>query len=229
MWSSMNATMLLLADGRFPSGGHAHSAGAEAAIGVGDVHDHATLERFVEGRLATAGLVDAAFAAATAHQCNNIATARFDVLGTEYMARTASARLRQISLSLARQLLRAGARTWPSQLFAACDVATAGRTPQPVAMGVVAAAARCSPHEAALCQLHHLVGAMTSAGVRLLGLDPFEISAIAARLAPVLDDLAVRAALSGAADPATLPAGVALLHDVLAEHHATWEVRLFAS
>ena len=225
----MNATVLLLADGRFPSGGHAHSAGAEAAIGAGDVSDHASLERFVEGRLFTTGVVDAAFAAASAQHCANLAAARFDVLAAEYVARTASARLRQISLSLARQLLRAGARTWPSPLFAACDTATGGRTPQPIAMGVVAAAAGCSAHDAALCELHHLVGAMTSAGVRLLGLDPFEISAIAARLAPTLDALAAQAAASATDDPATLPAGVALLHDVLAEHHATWEVRLFAS
>ncbi len=225
----MNATVLLLADGRFPSGGHAHSAGAEAAIGAGDVRDHASLERFVEGRLVTAGLVDATFAAASARQCGDVTTACFDTLAAEYMARTASARLRQISLSLARQLLRAGARTWPSPLFAACDAATGGRTPQPVAMGIVAAAAGCTPHEAALCELHHLVGAMTSAGIRLLGLDPFEISAIAARLAPMLDHLASRAAAAADAPPATLPATVALLHDVLAEHHATWEVRLFAS
>jgi len=30
-------------------------------------------------------------------------------------------------------------------------------------------------------------------------------------------------------DPASLPSTTSLLADVLAEHHATWEVRLFAS
>ncbi|MDP8970441.1 MAG: urease accessory protein, partial [Actinomycetota bacterium] len=51
---------LLLADGRFPSGGHAHSLGLEAAVADGRVRDLDTLGAFAAGRLATAGLCDAA-------------------------------------------------------------------------------------------------------------------------------------------------------------------------
>jgi len=58
--------LLLLADGRFPAGGHAHSAGVEAAVGDGRITDIASLTAFTEGRLRTVGLVDAAFAMATA-------------------------------------------------------------------------------------------------------------------------------------------------------------------
>ena len=43
--------VMLLADGRFPVGGHAHSAGAEAACADGRIVDEATLATFVEGRL----------------------------------------------------------------------------------------------------------------------------------------------------------------------------------
>ena len=105
---------------------------------------------------------------------------------------------------------------------------------QPIALGVVAAAAGLSPDEAALCSLHHLVGAVTTAAVRLLGLDPFEVHALAASLAPRLESLAADAAHAAAefavaGDPASLPSTTSLLADVLAEHHATWEVRLFAS
>ena len=57
----MNPSVLLLADGRFPAGGHAYSAGVESAVDVGDVRDLATLERYLDGRLAT-GAVEAAFA-----------------------------------------------------------------------------------------------------------------------------------------------------------------------
>ena len=57
--------LLLLGDGRFPAGGHAHSAGVEAAVADGRVVDEVTLERFVHGRLVTTGLVDAALSAAT--------------------------------------------------------------------------------------------------------------------------------------------------------------------
>jgi urease accessory protein len=56
---------LLLADGRFPAGGHAHSAGIEAACADGRVTDESNLEEFVVGRLRTTGLVDASLAAAT--------------------------------------------------------------------------------------------------------------------------------------------------------------------
>ena len=50
------AALLLLADGRFPAGGHAHSGGVEAAVAAGRVHDTASLEAFCRGRLHTAGL-----------------------------------------------------------------------------------------------------------------------------------------------------------------------------
>ena len=40
----MNAALLLLADGRLPTGGHAHSGGTESAVAVGQVTDLASLE-----------------------------------------------------------------------------------------------------------------------------------------------------------------------------------------
>jgi urease accessory protein len=58
------ATLLVLADGRLPAGGHAHSGGLEAAVASGRVRDVAGLDGFLRGRLATSGLVAAAFAAA---------------------------------------------------------------------------------------------------------------------------------------------------------------------
>ncbi|HWL42641.1 MAG TPA: urease accessory UreF family protein [Ilumatobacter sp.] len=59
----MDPALLLLADGRFPAGGHANSAGTESAITHGLVTDVPTLESFLRARLATTGAVDAAFAA----------------------------------------------------------------------------------------------------------------------------------------------------------------------
>ena len=61
------AALLVLADGRFPAGGHAHSGGAEAGRHGGTRSpDAASLEAFCRGRLHTAGLVAAALAAAAA-------------------------------------------------------------------------------------------------------------------------------------------------------------------
>ncbi|MEV6694803.1 urease accessory UreF family protein [Micromonospora sp. NPDC051196] len=56
--------LLLVADGRFPAGAHAHSSGLEAAVAAGRVTDLTTLGEYLRGRLATAGLVAATFAAA---------------------------------------------------------------------------------------------------------------------------------------------------------------------
>jgi urease accessory protein len=63
----------------------------------------------------------------------------------------------------------------------------------------------------------------------LLGLDPFDVYARLARLTPVIDSLAVDAAACARRPLATLPATSAPLVEILAEDHATWEVRLFAS
>jgi urease accessory protein len=105
-----------------------------------------------------------------------------------------------------------------------------GRDPlQPIALGSVAAAAGLTPEQAALCALHHQVGTWTTAAIRLLGLDPFAVHADAARLAPTLDRLAGEAAQLADRDPADLPSTSSPLGDILAEHHTTWEVRLFAS
>lgn len=57
---------MVLADSRFPGGGHAHSGGLEEAVARGLVTGVDDLGSFLHGRLRTAGLVAAAFAAAAA-------------------------------------------------------------------------------------------------------------------------------------------------------------------
>ncbi|MFJ5773820.1 urease accessory protein UreF [Streptomyces sp. NPDC093094] len=221
------AALLVLADGRFPAGGHAHSGGAEAAVRAGRVTDARSLEDFCRGRLHTAGLVSAALAASAA-------------LGTDpgeldaaADARTPSPALRATARKLGRQLLRAARATWPSPELEAL----AGRFPkgahQPVVLGTVARAAGLGPLDAAHCAAYESAGGPTTAVVRLLGLDPFEATAVLARLAPELDRVADRAveaarrALDEGVD--ALPAASAPLLEISAELHAAWPVRLFAS
>ncbi|MFD9634761.1 urease accessory protein UreF, partial [Streptomyces violascens] len=50
------AALLVLADGRFPAGGHAHSGGAEPAVKAGRIRNAADLAEFCRGRLHTSGL-----------------------------------------------------------------------------------------------------------------------------------------------------------------------------
>lgn len=58
------AALLVLADGRFPAGGHAHSGGAEPAVKAGHIRNAQDLASFCLGRLHTTGLTSAALAAA---------------------------------------------------------------------------------------------------------------------------------------------------------------------
>jgi urease accessory protein len=55
------------------------------------------------------------------------------------------------------------------------------------------------------------------------------VQALAARRAAQLEEMASAAAASALGEASSLPASTSLLADILAEHHATWEVRLFAS
>jgi urease accessory protein len=63
------AALLLLADGRFPAGGHAHSGGAEQAVHDGRLRTATDLTTFCHTRLHTAGLVAAALAATATAMC----------------------------------------------------------------------------------------------------------------------------------------------------------------
>ncbi|MFV2020084.1 urease accessory protein UreF [Micromonospora sp. LOL_023] len=222
------ATLLVLADGRLPSGGHAHSAGLEAAVVAGRVGDLDALAGFLTGRLATGGRTAAAFAAAAAGTTASDAApgdapARLDALDDGLDARTPSPALRRASRTQGRALLRAGRGIW--------SMPADGRRErhQPVALGAVAAAAGLGPADAALAAAYGAVTGPASAAVRLLGLDPYAVHGLLARLAPQIDAVAAEAATMADWPVDDLPAGSAPVPEVDAEHHATWEVRLFAS
>ncbi|MBP0450836.1 urease accessory protein UreF [Kitasatospora sp. RG8] len=218
------AALLLLADGRFPAGGHAHSGGAEAAVRAGRVHDGASMTAFLTGRLHTTGLVAAALAASAAAGQDTA------VLDAAAEARTPSPALRATSRRLGRQLLRAARAAWPHHRLDRIAEAFPRGAHQPVVLGTAALAAGVTPAQAASAAAYESVNGPATACVRLLGLDPYEVAAALARLAPQLDAVAataLEAALRG--DPDVLPAASAPLLDVYAEEHHSWKVRLFAS
>jgi len=217
------STLLLLADSRLPAGGHAHSGGVEAAAAAGRLYDVTTLGEFLRGRLYTAGLVAAAFAAAAAAD-----PARLSTLDAGLDARTPSPALRRASRNQGRALLRVGRAMW---------TLPAPPVPDPhhaVALGLVAGAAGLPPGQAALAAAYSSISGPAGAAIRVLALDPYPVQALLAALAPACDAVAARAtdlardfALGGDVDD--LPAAAAALLDISAEVHATWEVRLFAS
>lgn len=218
------SALLVLADGRFPAGGHAHSGGAEAAVKAGRIRDATGLEAFCRGRLHTAGLTSAGLAAAGALGLDPHA------LDAAADARTPSPALRATARKLGRQLMRAARAAWPHPALDALAAAFPRGAHQPVVLGVTARAAGLGPEDAAHCAAYETVGGPATAAVRLLGLDPYQATAVLARLAPDMDRVAERAtAAAREGDPDTLPAASAPLLDITAEQHATWPVRLFAS
>ncbi|MGH9164822.1 MAG: urease accessory protein UreF, partial [Acidimicrobiales bacterium] len=157
---------LMLADGRLPAGGHAHSGGLEAAAATGAVHDVATLATFLAGRLDTAGRVAAGLAAAAC--CG---THPLDRLYAEADARTASPALRDASRRQGAHLARASAATFGVVVGAGA----AGAHHHAVTLGAVARSAGLAPVEAARLAAYAAVTGPATAAVRLLGLDPFAV------------------------------------------------------
>lgn len=230
----MNAALLLLVDGRFPAGGHAYSAGAEAAVTVGDIRDRPTLERYLQGRLATTGRVDAAFAA---NSCQRFAVdgpsddgfeASAAELDDEYSARIPSPYLRETSRKLGRQLLRASTAVWTSPGLDAVSM-TAGGPHQAIALGAVVAAAGGQADDAAALSLHHLTAAVTSAAIRLLGLDPISLAVVQERAGRQCDAYRTSATQWASAAPAELPAWGGSLTEILGERHGSLDTRMFVA
>jgi urease accessory protein len=221
------AALLVLADGRFPAGGHAHSGGAEAAVKAGRITGAPSLADFCRGRLHTAGLVSAALAAAAALGVDPLE------LDTAADARTPSPALRGAARRLGRQLMRAARATWPSAELDALAREFPKGAHQPVVLGLAARAAGLGADDAAYCSLYESVSGPATATVRLLSLDPFDATAVLARLAPELDLVAGQAVDAARRVPAegvgALPAASAPLLEISAEVHAGWPVRLFAS
>lgn len=221
--------LLLLADGRFPGGGHAHSGGLEAAVADGSVFDEATLGSFLRGRVTTAGPTDAWFAAEAARRMARVAAdARVAAsvsarpsplvdLAAWYEARCASSAQRSAARVLGRGLRRVAVGVWPE----------AGRIdvePYPVVLGAVSHLGGLSDVDAARLVVHSLLMGTAAAAPKLFSIDMVDAMRAAASVAAMAD-----AAVATAADPNPPSPRSAPLTELRAEAHAAWDVRLFAS
>jgi len=118
----MNVMALLLADSRFPGGGHVHSGGLEEAAARGLVRTEADLPAFLRNRLRTAGALAATFAAAAAHRASG-SDANWSTMDEELDARTPSAAQRAASRAQGKATARA------TRMMVAAPLSTA-RWPQ---------------------------------------------------------------------------------------------------
>jgi urease accessory protein len=229
----MNTLLLLLLDSRAPAGAHHHSGGMEAAVRAGLVTGLAGLEDFCRARLRTSAQVCAAFAAASCFLAERTVVHAVDewaLLDAEFDARTPSEATRTASRGLGRGLVRLVRSVLPEADLVTPFRRCAGPGPHhPLVLGAAVSLAGGTPELAARAAALAACAGPASAAVRLLGLDPFAVQGMLARLAPGIDQCAARAALSAGAEPAALAADAAPALDLLADFHLTAEVRLFAS
>jgi urease accessory protein len=228
----MDLAALILADSRFPGGGHVHSGGLEEVVSRKLIRHERDLPGFLSGRLRTAGELAAIFAAAAAHAAaRGVHKGHWRVLDVELDARTPSLAQREASRAQGRGTARAGRIAWPSPTLDEL-LAVTPRPHHPVMLGALVGVAGGSPIDAAAAVAYLAVSGPASAAVRLLGLDPFAVNGVVARLSGDLRAVAERAAAVAGDDPADLPAPGSPALDLLAEAHSRHhkeEVRLFAS
>jgi urease accessory protein len=228
----MDFSALILADSRFPGGGHVHSGGLEEAVARRLITHERDLPGFLSGRLRTAGLLAAVFAAASAHAAvRNVHNGHWALLDVELDARTPSLAQREASRAQGRGTARAGRIAWPSPVLDGL-LAVTPRPHHPVVVGALVGVAGGAPGDAAAAVAYLAVSGPASAAVRLLGLDPFAVNAVIAALSGELHAVAMQAAAVAGEHPAALPSPGSPALDLLAEAHSRHhkeEVRLFAS
>lgn len=212
---------LLLADGRTPSGGYAHSGGLEAAIGDGLAVDE--IPAFARARLHTLGRVAAGLAALA---CGCQALDGLLELDGEAAARTPVAALRAADRRLGLGLLRTGRMLWPEDVLLAAYAGGSVTTPRSVALGAVARAAGIEPRQAARIALYEDVAGVAAAAVKLVALDGARASGWVAGLAGEIEQLAEEASRT---ELEALPSTSTPLLDGRAERHHASRGRLFAS
>jgi urease accessory protein len=203
---------LLLADGRTPTGGHAHSGGLEPALAAGPVD----VPAFVAARLRTVARAEAT-AAALASRARTLGA--LAALEDDLAARTPSAASREAARRLGLALLRTARVLFPGDALLA-----AYSGPRPIALGVVGAAAQLTPVEVARLSLYEDAATVAAAAPKLLAVDAADAVGWVAGVAPLIAALADEAAAAR-----ELPAATAPLLDLRAERHAHDTRRLFAS
>jgi urease accessory protein len=216
---------LLLADSRFPAGSYAHSLGLEQAVAEG--LDVAGVAPFMRARLRLVAQPDAALSVAA----RRAAAARSDTdladLDAEHAARCPSPVLRDIARRLGSQLLRSAATAWPSEAIDRYR-ADSQTTPRPIALGVVGAVAGLSDLDVATVALYDDAATVSSAALKLLGLDPAQTARWLADLAPEIAAIASEVACDNR-PVGQQPPPAAVQIELAASRHASRTERLFVS
>ncbi len=210
--------MMLLADARLPVAGHTQSGGLEPAVrdGLRDV------PAYMRTRLSTVTRVEAATAVVALHHLRH--GLPLQPVERAWAARTPSAAMRRTSRGQGKALLRLVRRVWPdAPAVSALDEAPSRATV------LAAAAATCGLAPGSLARLvgYDDVQTVAAAALKLLPLDPADVTCWVHDVLPRIDELA--AEVGGLLDPTQIPAAGAPQLEAWAEVHAQTTRRLFSA
>ncbi|CAN5182248.1 urease accessory UreF family protein [soil metagenome] len=212
--------LMLLADARLPTAGHTQSAGLEPAVTHG--LQSAEVADYIALRLRTVTRVEAATAVVALHHLRQ--GLPMDDVETAWAARTPSAALRATSRSMARAMLRVVRRLWPDDPSVR---ALAPGVSRAVVLAAVADACGLAPVALARLVGYDDVQTVASAALKLLPLDPADVSAWVLEALPLVDRLALEVA--PLIVPGSIPASGAPQIEAWAEAHAATTRRLFSA
>lgn len=194
----------------FPTGGFAYSHGLEQVIAEGTVRDAAALEAWLSDVLRHgAGWQDAVLLALTLRE------------GADPAALADLARALAPSSERLRETEEQGAAL--ARTVAALTGRALPPAPLPVALGQAAQPLGLPPAQVIALFLHSFASNLVSVATRAVPLGQTEAQAVLARLHPLCQALAERAALAGEADLGA----AALAADLAAMRHETLDVRLW--
>lgn len=214
--------LMLLADARLPVAGHTQSGTLESALARG--LEEGEVASYVATRLRSVTLVEAgtAVVARSAAEAGDVESVRR--VETAWAARTPSSVARDTSRTQGQALLRLACRLWPDSA-AIESVLTLERPSRAVVLGGLAAHAGVGARS-----LAHLVGyddvqTVCAAALKLIPLDPAQVTGWVHDALPLVADLAERVA--DLQDPEDIPAVGCPQIEVWAEAHAVTTRRLF--
>ncbi|MBX3208781.1 MAG: urease accessory protein UreF [Labilithrix sp.] len=210
--------VLQLADGTFPSGGFAHSAGLEAATVLG-AFDGAGIEAFLDASLRQIGRASLPFVRAAADE-----PARLAALDDAYDATLPMVAPNRASRAQGRALASAAARVW-DRVGGVAEHARLGPAHHAPVFGAVFGALGVSQDDALAAYLHGAARGILSAGVRLGLIGPLEAQRLHAARAPLFGEL-VEAAHGLRPEDA---AQTAPLIEIFAALHERLDGRMFQS
>lgn len=192
---------LLLADGRLPIGGHAHSAGLEPALRAGLTTDG--VPEFLRVRLRSVVLVEAA-AAVLARRAATDGHFTLSQVRDAVHARTASAAMRSAAGLLGSGLARLAERLYPEHEAVVALSALGARPPRAVALGVIGAVMGMADEGVARCCLYDDAQTVAAAALKLLPVDPTDTARWVLEAASAIEESVARAVAVNR--PAELPA-----------------------